>query len=44
MLPRRELTMLPTEALDAYYPGAPAAGDGPAPAGTMAPSGQAAGE
>ncbi len=29
VLPRRALTMLPAEALDAYYPPAPAAGDGP---------------
>jgi V/A-type H+-transporting ATPase subunit B len=44
VLPRRELTMLPAEALDAYYPGAPVAGDSPAPDGTMAPSGRAGGE
>ena len=30
--------MLPAEALDAYYPEAPAADDGPASHGTMAPS------
>jgi V/A-type H+-transporting ATPase subunit B len=29
VLPRRALTMLPAEALDAFYPSAPAAGDGP---------------
>ena len=45
MLPRRELTMLPAEALDAYYPGAPVAGDGPpASHGTTATSERAGGE
>jgi V/A-type H+-transporting ATPase subunit B len=43
-LPRRELTMLPAEALDTYYPSAPVADDGPASHGTMAPSSRAGGE
>ncbi len=37
VLPRRELTMLPAEALDAYYPAASGSDDGSAPQRTTAP-------
>ena len=43
-LPRRELTMLPAEALDAYYPRAPVADDGPASHGTATTSERPGGE